>query len=145
MLEYFKILTLRCKFYLILISHNIFKSVGEKRNRAHHTYWRWQEFISMFIFSLFDFELAAFKLRARNKFCRLATNKDVRSLLKYKLLTIYLFLSQNISQYDRTALHIIKIKINFVATLRYRGLSFLWLVLIMVVEHGSIKHHPILS
>ena len=99
----------------------------------------------MFIFSLFDFELAAFKLRARNKFCRLATNKDVRSLLKYKLLTIYLFLSQNISQYDRTALHIIKIKINFVATLRYRGLSFLWLVLIMVVEHGSIKHHPILS
>ena len=70
-------------------------------------------------------------------FCRLATDKDVRSLLKYKLLTIYPFSSQNILQYDRTALHIIKMKINFVATLRYRGLSFLWLVLLMVVEHGS--------
>ena len=70
-------------------------------------------------------------------FCRLATDKDVGSLLKYKLLTIYPFSSQNILQYDRTALHIIKMKINFVATLRYRGLSFLWLVLLMVVEHGS--------
>ena len=56
---------------------------------------------------------------------------------KIQTLTIYPFSSQNILQYDRTALHIIKMKINFVATLRYRGLSFLWLVLLMVVEHGS--------
>ena len=35
---------------------------------------------------------------------------------KYKHLTIYPFSSQSILQYDRTALHIIKMKINFVAT-----------------------------
>ena len=108
----------------------------------------------MTIFSLFNFELAAVKLRARNKFlqtcyrqrcqitsentkceqfilmtcgnqvkskkqnfCRLATDKDFRSLLKYKMLTIYPFLSQNVLHYDRTALHIINMKINFEATL----------------------------
>ena len=108
----------------------------------------------MFIFSLFNFELAAVKLRARNKFLQtcyrkrcqitseiqnvnnlslylaaiklrarnkfliwLAADKDVRSLLKYKMLTIYPFLSQNVLHYDRTALHIINMKINFVATL----------------------------
>ena len=32
--------------------------------------------------------------------------------------TIYPFSSQSILQYDRTALHIIEMKINFVATLR---------------------------
>ena len=68
----------------------------------------------MFIFSLFNFELAAVKLRARN---RLATDKGVRSLLKCKMLTVYPFLSQNVSQYDRTTLHILNMKINFVATL----------------------------
>ena len=60
----------------------------------------------MFIFSLFNFELAA-----------IATDKGVRSLLKYNILTIYPFLSQNILQYDRTALHIINMKSYFVATL----------------------------
>ena len=75
----------------------------------------------MFIFSLFNFELAAFKLRARNKF--LQTCYRQRSEYNTNLI-IYPFSSQNILQYDRTALHIIKIKINFVATLRYRGLSF---------------------
>ena len=54
----------------------------------------------------------------RNKFLELATDKDVRSLLKYKMLTIYPFLSQNVLHYDRTALHIINMKINFVATLK---------------------------
>ena len=71
----------------------------------------------MFIFSLFNFELAAVKLRARNKFLQLATDKGVRSLLKCKMLTVYPFLSQNIIQYDRTTLHILNMKINFVATL----------------------------
>ena len=60
----------------------------------------------MFIFSLFNFELAAITLRPRNKF-----------LQKYKLLTIYPFLSQKILQYDKTAWHIINMKSYFVATL----------------------------
>ena len=91
----------------------------------------------MFIFSLFNFELSAIKLRARNKFLQTCYQQRCQITSEIQTLTIYPFSSQSILQYDRTALHIIKMKINFVATLRYRGLSFLWLVLLMVVEHGS--------
>ena len=100
----------------------------------------------MFIFNLFTFEHAAIKLRARNKFLQICYQQRCQITSEIQTFNnLSFFLSQNIPQYDRTALHIIKIKINFVATLRHRGLIFLWLVLLMVVEYGSIKHHPILS
>ena len=43
----------------------------------------------MFIFKLFNIEIAAIKLRARNKFLRTCYRQGIRSLLKYKPLTIY--------------------------------------------------------
>ena len=43
----------------------------------------------MFIFNLFNTEIAAIKLRARNKFLQTCYRQGVRSLLKYKPLTIY--------------------------------------------------------
>ena len=43
----------------------------------------------MFIFNLFNFEIAAIKLRARNKFLQTCYRQGVRSLLKCRPLTIY--------------------------------------------------------
>ena len=43
----------------------------------------------MFIFNLFTIEIAAIKLRARNKFLQTCYRQGVRSLLKYKPLTTY--------------------------------------------------------
>ena len=79
----------------------------------------------MFIFSLFDFELSAVKLRARNKFLQICYQQRCQITSEIQTFNnLSFFLPQNISQYDRTALHIIKIKFKFVATLRHRGLSF---------------------
>ena len=78
----------------------------------------------MFIFNLFNFELAAIKLRARNKFLQICYRQRCQITSEIQTFNNLSFLSQNIPQYDRTALHIIKIKINFVASLRHRGLSF---------------------
>ena len=43
----------------------------------------------MFIFNLFNIEIAAVKLKARNKFLQTCYRQGVRSLLKYRHLTIY--------------------------------------------------------
>ena len=73
----------------------------------------------MFNFSLFNFELAAIKLRARNKILQICYRQRCQITSEIQTFNnLSFFLSQNIPQYERTALHIINMKINFVATLR---------------------------
>ena len=75
----------------------------------------------MFIFSLFNFELAAVKLRARNKFLQNCYRQRCQITSEIQNLSnLSFFLSQTILQHDRTALHIINMKINFVAILNRR-------------------------
>ena len=56
----------------------------------------------MFIFNLFNIEIAAIKLKARNKFLQTCYCQGVRSLLKQRPLIIYPYNLRHLSQEQET-------------------------------------------